>query len=132
MEGDREMPVSVPRAGSKGSDALQLLKDLPPEAVVKVFDVVGDVVDVVVADVVGVVVTVDVGVVVGVVFGTTAGLKIADFLGVLGRVTLIEITVMGATLASVSAWWGLGALQRLVERYQLSAPRKRVSKGPTD
>ena len=73
-----------------------------------------------------------VGVVVGVVFGTTAGLKIADFLGVLGRVTLIEITVMGATLASVSAWWGLGALQRLVERYQLSAPRKRVSKGPTD
>ena len=73
-----------------------------------------------------------VGVVVGVVFGTTAGLKIADFLGVLGRVTLIEITVMGATLASVSAWWGLGALQRLVERYQLSAPRKRVSTGPTD
>ena len=73
-----------------------------------------------------------VGVVVGVVFGTTAGLKIADFLGVLGRVTLIEITVMGATLASVSAWWGLGALQRLVERYQLSAPRKWVSKGRTD
>ena len=73
-----------------------------------------------------------VGVVVGVVFGTTAGLKIADVLGVLGRVTLIEITVMGATLASVSAWWGLGALQRLVERYQLSAPRKRVSTGPTD
>ena len=44
MGGDREMPVPVPTAGSKGSDALQLLKDLPPEAVVKVFDVVGDVV----------------------------------------------------------------------------------------
>ncbi len=56
-----------------------------------------------------------VGLVAGFVFGSTAGLKIADMLGVLGRISPIEVTLMGATFASLSAWWGLGLLQRLAD-----------------
>ena len=56
-----------------------------------------------------------VGLVAGLVFGSTAGLKIADMLGVLGHISPIEVTLMGATFASLSAWWGLGLLQRLAD-----------------
>ena len=56
-----------------------------------------------------------VGLVSGLVFGSTAGLKIADTLGVLGEISATEITLMGATLTSLCAWWGLGVLQRFVE-----------------
>ena len=58
-----------------------------------------------------------VGVVTGLIFGGTAGVKLADTMGLLGKVSAFEITLMGATLASLSAWWGLGALQRLLERW---------------
>ena len=61
-----------------------------------------------------------VGVVTGLIFGGTAGVKLADTMGLLGKISTFEITLMGATLASLSAWWGLGALQRLLERWSPS------------
>ena len=57
-----------------------------------------------------------VGIFSGLLFGTTAGLKIADFLGLLGRVSLVEITLVGAAASSLCAWWALGVLHRLSER----------------
>lgn len=61
-----------------------------------------------------------VGVVTGVIFGGTAGVKLADAMGLLDKISPFEITLMGATLASLSAWWGLGALQRVLERWSPS------------
>ena len=61
-----------------------------------------------------------VGLVTGLIFGGTAGVKLADTMGLLGKVSPFEITLMGATLASLCAWWGLGALHRLMERNPLS------------
>lgn len=66
-----------------------------------------------------------VGLVSGLVFGSTAGIKIAHILGVLGEVSAIEITLMGATITSVCAWWGLGVLQRMAE--QMPNNKKRGS-----
>lgn len=67
-----------------------------------------------------------VGLVTGLIFGGTAGVKTADLLGLLGKVPAFEIALMGAALASLCAWWGLGVLQRLAERwpYTLSTPLK--------
>ena len=62
-----------------------------------------------------------VGVVSGLVFGSTAGIKIADAFGLLGRISGVEVTLMGATFTSLSAWWALGVLQRLAERNSLDA-----------
>ncbi|NRB31533.1 MAG: hypothetical protein HRU27_13150 [Rhizobiaceae bacterium] len=61
-----------------------------------------------------------VGVVTGLIFGGTAGVKLADTMGLLGKISTFEFTLMGATLASLSAWWGLGALQRVLERWSPS------------
>lgn len=58
-----------------------------------------------------------VGVVTGVIFGGTAGLKIADALGLLGKVSAIEITLTGAAAASLCAWWSLGAINRLLAQF---------------
>ena len=57
-----------------------------------------------------------VGMVSGLVFGSTVGIKIADALGVLGKISLIETMLMGASVASLCAWWGLGVLHRISER----------------
>ncbi|MEP1206719.1 MAG: DUF6107 family protein [Rhizobiaceae bacterium] len=68
-----------------------------------------------------------VGLVTGLVFGGTAGVKLADVMGLLGKISAFEITLMGATLSSLCAWWSLGALQRLVERwpgFSLTAAKK--------
>ena len=64
-----------------------------------------------------------VGLVTGLVFGGTAGVKVADTMGLLGKVSAFEITLMGATLSSLCAWWSLGALQRLVERWSGPTPK---------
>ncbi len=61
-----------------------------------------------------------VGLVTGLIFGGTAGVKMADALGLLGKVSVFEITLMGAALASLCAWWGLGVLQRIAERWPAS------------
>lgn len=58
-----------------------------------------------------------VGFVTGLVFGSTAGMKIADFLGVLDKVSATEVTLVGAASASLCAWWTLGVLERVAERY---------------
>lgn len=63
-----------------------------------------------------------VGLVVGIVFGGTAGLKVADMLGLLGKVSAFETTLMGASLASLCAWWALGVLRRLAERWSPTGP----------
>lgn len=56
-----------------------------------------------------------VGVVFGFTFGTTIGLKIADQLGVLDKLDSVDVALMGSTLASACAWWGLGVIQRFAE-----------------
>ncbi|MEM8749408.1 MAG: DUF6107 family protein [Pseudomonadota bacterium] len=56
-----------------------------------------------------------VGIVTGLIFGSMAGAKIADWLGLLGKVPLIEITLIGAASASLCAWWALGVLERIAD-----------------
>lgn len=58
-----------------------------------------------------------VGAVTGIVFGTTVGVKIASELGVIEHLNAVEISLMGAAAASLSAWWALGMLVRLATRY---------------
>lgn len=58
-----------------------------------------------------------VGLLSGLIFGGTLGVKLADIAGLLDQVSAFEIALMGATLASLGAWWGLGALQRILERW---------------
>lgn len=68
-----------------------------------------------------------VGVAVGLIFGGTAGLKLADIMGLLGKISTFEITLMGATIASAGAWWGLGAYQRLARRWS-GLPSTKIAK----
>ncbi|MEL6748157.1 MAG: DUF6107 family protein [Pseudomonadota bacterium] len=58
-----------------------------------------------------------VGIITGLVFGTTVGLKMAQTLGVLERLTVFETTLIGSTLASLCAWWAIGLLHRIHERW---------------
>ena len=58
-----------------------------------------------------------VGLLSGLIFGGTVGVKLADAAGLLHKVSAFEIALMGATLASLCAWWSLGALHRIVERW---------------
>jgi len=57
-----------------------------------------------------------VGITIGMIFGTSAGLKLADYLEIVERMTAVEIALSGGALASLSAWWGLGILSRLANR----------------
>jgi uncharacterized membrane protein YdjX (TVP38/TMEM64 family) len=57
-----------------------------------------------------------IGITAGLMFGTTVGLKLADEMGIADRITPFEMTLSGATLASLGAWWGLGVLSRLASR----------------
>ncbi|MFD0915872.1 DUF6107 family protein [Pseudahrensia aquimaris] len=56
-----------------------------------------------------------VGTVCGFALGIPAGLKAADALGILDRLTIVEVSLMGSMLASLCAWWGLGVLHRMSE-----------------
>lgn len=60
-----------------------------------------------------------VGLVTGLVFGGPAGIKTADFLGLLEKISATEVALMGASLVSLSAWWALGVLQRLAEHWNV-------------
>ena len=53
----------------------------------------------------------------GMVFGFPAGLKLADMLGLAGRLSGVEIAMCGAAAASLAAWWALGMLARFAEQY---------------
>ena len=57
-----------------------------------------------------------VGVATGLVFGGTAGVKLADWLNLLTKIEPAEVALMGAAACSLVSWWGLGALERTIER----------------
>ena len=56
------------------------------------------------------------GMAAGLIFGTSVGLKLADELGVTHRLSASEVRLSGAALASLCAWWALGAIARLAKR----------------
>lgn len=56
-----------------------------------------------------------VGVILGFTFGPTTGAKIAVYFGVEAQLSKFEIALMGATAASLCAWWGLGIIRNLLE-----------------
>lgn len=60
------------------------------------------------------------GMVIGLIFGTSVGLKLATELDLVEHLSIFEISLTGAALASLFAWWGLGILARLGERYNLT------------
>ncbi len=55
------------------------------------------------------------GLVCGLIFGAPLGLWLADKLKLTAHLSALEITLSGSTLASLTAWWGLGVLKRLAE-----------------
>lgn len=57
------------------------------------------------------------GIGVGLVFGTLTGHKLAIQLELQSVLSPFEITLIGATAASLCAWWGLGVLARAAGRY---------------
>lgn len=63
-----------------------------------------------------------VGFICGLVFGGTVGVMLADRLGIVGQIEPDEIALVGASLASLSAWWGMGALQRILGSGTLPDP----------
>jgi hypothetical protein len=61
-----------------------------------------------------------VGVVTGVVFGSAAGMKIASIFDATDLLSPMEISLMGATAASLFSWWGLGMIARLSAQYRMN------------
>lgn len=57
------------------------------------------------------------GVACGLIFGGPVGLWIVRKLDVAAELSPPEIMLAGATAASLSAWWGLGLMVRLIARY---------------
>ncbi|MDX3928864.1 MAG: DUF6107 family protein [Shinella sp.] len=56
------------------------------------------------------------GIVCGMVFGAPAGMWIVTWAGIAETLSGTEIMLTGSAAASLSAWWGLGALARMAER----------------
>lgn len=57
-----------------------------------------------------------VGLVSGLVFGGTVGVKIASEFGIAAVLGKFETLLMGSALASLSAWWAIGALIRFLQK----------------
>ena len=57
-----------------------------------------------------------IGLTTGLVFGSTAGLWLSDRLDLAGRLPDAELALIGSAVASLSAWWALGALKRFADR----------------
>ncbi|MGB7285482.1 MAG: DUF6107 family protein, partial [Salaquimonas sp.] len=51
------------------------------------------------------------GVILGISFGPTSGAKIASYFDVSDQLSKFEIALMGATAASLCAWWALGLIR---------------------
>lgn len=56
----------------------------------------------------------------GVMFGAPAGIWFSEKLGLAGELTAMETALSGSAAASLTAWWVLGALVRVVGRYGAS------------
>lgn len=56
------------------------------------------------------------GIVCGLVFGGPAGVALAYWMGVSEMLSPSETLLTGSAAASMSAWWGLGALARIADR----------------
>jgi hypothetical protein len=57
------------------------------------------------------------GLVAGLVFGGAAGLTTAAKLGIADLLSPAEIALSGSAMVSLTAWWALGALKRVAERW---------------
>ncbi|URK88210.1 DUF6107 family protein [Rhizobium sp. RCAM05350] len=53
----------------------------------------------------------------GLIFGGPAGLWIVTKLDIAGSLSGAEVMLTGSAAASLSAWWALGAVVRMAERY---------------
>ncbi|WP_137132097.1 DUF6107 family protein [Rhizobium sp. FY34] len=53
----------------------------------------------------------------GVMFGGPVGLWLVERLGLSGQLSPVETMLSGAAVASLCAWWVLGALVRIANRY---------------
>ena len=58
------------------------------------------------------------GLVTGIIFGGPAGQWLAGRLDVVERLSPSEIMMAGAASVSLLAWWALGLLNRLAERWE--------------
>ena len=57
------------------------------------------------------------GVAGGMIFGPPTGLWMARKLDLVGGLSSAEVLLAGSAAASLFAWWGLGVLARLAERF---------------
>jgi hypothetical protein len=53
----------------------------------------------------------------GLIFGGPTGLWLSERLGIAGMLSGPETMLAGSATASLCAWWALGALSRVAERY---------------
>ena len=53
----------------------------------------------------------------GMIFGGPTGLWLATRLGIVGELSGVEVMLTGSATASLCAWWVLGMLARIAERY---------------
>jgi undecaprenyl pyrophosphate phosphatase UppP len=59
-----------------------------------------------------------VGLACGLVFGGAAGVKIAQELGIADAIGAAETMLVGAAAASLTAWWAVGLVIRMLRREQ--------------
>lgn len=57
------------------------------------------------------------GLICGLIFGGPTGLWLTARLGIEGELSDTEVMLTGAAAASLCAWWVLGGLARVAERY---------------
>lgn len=57
------------------------------------------------------------GVSCGLIFGAPTGLWLVERLGIGGELSGAEVMMAGSAAASLSAWWVLGVLARVADRY---------------
>ena len=62
------------------------------------------------------------GLICGLIFGGPTGLWLMARLGIEDGLSQTDIMLTGSAAASLCAWWVLGALARLAERYGKKAP----------
>lgn len=57
------------------------------------------------------------GLIAGLVFGSASGAALAQYFGVGGVLSAPETVLMGSAASSLSAWWVLGALSRIADKF---------------